>query len=39
VAGEPKGGALIGHLKNVISAAAELKSQLETWEMNNPVSQ
>ncbi len=38
VAGELKGGALIGHLKNVISAAWQLKERLELWEMNNPVS-
>jgi hypothetical protein len=39
VAGELQGCALIGHLKNVVSSAAELKARLETWEINNPVSQ
>jgi hypothetical protein len=39
VAGELNGGALMGHLKNVISSAESLRERLETWEANNPVSQ
>jgi hypothetical protein len=39
VAGELHAGALIGHLKNVISTAAALKARLEEWEANNPVPQ
>jgi len=37
IANKLTGGALIGHLKNVIQAAEVLKQHLEKWEIDNPI--
>lgn len=37
VLGELTGGALIGHLENVIKAAQNLREHLDRWEAENPV--